>query len=127
MENLSPSPPDETEDRRVRADSEPQRQHRRRETSWLARQRSRGVAKVHEKVIEPHDPSDVAAYIAVPEGGAKGTSRFRTVTACQRDSSAVSCFLPAAVSSYARARRPLSFVIHSARIQPASSIRCRAG
>ena len=28
---------------------------------------------------------------------------------------------------YIRARRPVSFVIHSARIQPASSIRCSAG
>src|ERR1017187_7069137 len=45
------------------------------------------------------------------------------VTACQRASSAPSCFLPAAVSSYIRARRPFDLVIQSARIQPASSMR----
>jgi hypothetical protein len=36
-------------------------------------------------------------------------------------------FLSALVKSYRRAHRPLSVIIHSARIQPASSILCSAG
>src|SRR5580698_6378567 len=72
---------------------------------------------------ETHSPS-----VAIRSSHASRSTRFTAkVTACHRDSSIPSCFFPAAVTSYSRARRPVSLVTHSARIHPASSIRCKAG
>src|SRR5258708_27359118 len=71
-----------------------------------------------EEIYKPPHPRHVHSPYA-----SLRTRCTAPMTAVQRASSLASCLRPRAVNSYTRARRPVSLVIHVARMKPASSIR----